>query len=436
MKRIFEIPHICSGCGSCAANCNAITMVTDEIGVYRPLVDEDSCILCGKCAALCPMLQETSIDAFRLAALEETKMKYSPVAGSYINCYEGYHSSLRKTSASGGFCTFLLDQLLAEHEVDGVYCIGPKQEPGNLFEYKYVTERDELLRYSKSAYYPVNLTDTLQQIRLQEQSVAITALPCEAKAIRLAMKRDKKLARNIKYIIGIFCGGLPGKELVSYMAQKGRIVPEEITDISFREKDSVHRCNNYAMKINTGSKELVSYSHGEDFGFAYRNYLFHNTSCFCCTDVFNEYADAAFGDAWFPEYNENTLGTSVCIIRNETLDKFMKASCGDTVKEIPIERCIRAQVNVGLVAKKKRRSIVFRKIMERRYKIAAPALRRQGKRSFRDFLYYWQASARLYISSASKKKWQDVRSGKCTVDEFEAHMKRRLSILKKTRLIR
>lgn len=436
MKRIFEIPQICSGCGSCAAGCDAISMEENEVGIYRPKVDDAKCIQCQKCVKLCPMLQENSIEAFRLSDIKENKMNYSPAAGSYLSCYEGYLDKLRKISSSGGFCTSLLQRLLESGEVDGVYCVGQGRDSKNLYEYRYVTDAEELLRCAKSSYYPVNLEETLEKIRTQQSGVAITALPCAAKAIRLAMKRDKKLQKNIKYIIGLFCGGLPGKEMVHYVAQKNGISVKDIVEIKFREKDPKYRCNNYAMRISTQTGTLISHAHGEDFGFAYRNYLFHNTSCFCCTDVFCEWADIAFGDAWFPEYNEDTWGTSVCIVRDETLDRLMKEVCGDTIKEISAERCVKAQENVGLVAKKKRRSRVFRRIMSRRYHILAPQLPGNTKKNARAFLDYWQASAKLYVSSISEKKWCKVKNGKCTVSEYEAYMKRRLTILKKMRLIR
>lgn len=54
----FDKAEYCSGCGGCANICpvSAITMKRDREGFYRPVLDHNRCISCGKCEAVCPHL--------------------------------------------------------------------------------------------------------------------------------------------------------------------------------------------------------------------------------------------------------------------------------------------------------------------------------------------------------------------------------------------
>ena len=50
-----DILHPCTSCGGCAAVCpaNAIVMVLNEQGFYRPVLDVDKCVDCSLCTKVC-----------------------------------------------------------------------------------------------------------------------------------------------------------------------------------------------------------------------------------------------------------------------------------------------------------------------------------------------------------------------------------------------
>ena len=49
---------LCSGCGACAQAClrRALTMEPDDEGFLYPVLDEEKCVRCGACDAVCPMI--------------------------------------------------------------------------------------------------------------------------------------------------------------------------------------------------------------------------------------------------------------------------------------------------------------------------------------------------------------------------------------------
>lgn len=360
MNFVHEKKQLCIGCGMCSALCKNISLKETEIGHYIACVDKEKCVRCGVCVSVCPVLKSTE---------EKNKINdelfcanYIVETGYFVNCYEGTSEKHISTSASGGFCTRFLEQLLSCGEVDGVYCAGDGNSFDTLYKYVYVDDINVLKKNSLSAYYPLNLEETIKQILKNDRKVAIVVLPCQATAIRVAMKKNKILAKRIKCIIGLICGGLPGKGMVEFIAKRKGIELTDIKKVAFREKDSKHKCNNCAIGVYTDKEYIKSYFHGDDFGFAYLGNFFHNFACNRCDDIYAESADIVFGDAWFEEYKENIFGTSVCLLRNQHFDEIFKAIDDISVRKIDINRMILAQKNVGLILKKKKNSSIYHRI--------------------------------------------------------------------------
>ena len=57
---IITDPHDCCGCTACASACprGSITMKEDSEGFLYPSVDESTCIECGICARVCPVITQ------------------------------------------------------------------------------------------------------------------------------------------------------------------------------------------------------------------------------------------------------------------------------------------------------------------------------------------------------------------------------------------
>ena len=356
---VHHSKQLCVGCGVCAGMCDAIKMKTDEFGFYYPEVDQTVCVQCGKCVSICPMrLSNQDAEKLEKTCLQNENLSYRVETGHYLGTYEGVISQYQNTSASGGYCTSLLCELLSRKLVKSVYCARKNADQDRFFVSKRVTSCEELRRCSGSAYYPIEISETINYIRNNREKTAIVCLPCQATALRLAMKKDKVLKDSIVFLIGLVCGGIPGKGMVEYIARDLSCDLKEVTNISFREKDSGIKCNNCQIKFYHDDRQIaVSRYHGESFGFVYLNHILHNKGCNTCTDIFAEEADAVFGDAWFDENRSKELGTSICITRNPVLDEIMRdLGAGAST----IDRMILAQSNVGLITRKKQFSHYYR----------------------------------------------------------------------------
>ena len=55
-----SIKNLCCGCGTCSLGCpqKCIQMIVDDEGFYKPVIDRQNCIECGRCKSLCPMLKQ------------------------------------------------------------------------------------------------------------------------------------------------------------------------------------------------------------------------------------------------------------------------------------------------------------------------------------------------------------------------------------------
>lgn len=358
MAKIGGDNYLCIGCGVCKAACKpaSISIIEDALGRYKAYVNDDTCINCGVCGMVCPVYRD----------LEQNRgSQYDSIVKNYIQCYKGYDEKFRKTSASGGLLTSFLYGLLSSKVVDTVVCLKSEKKGFDFYKYDFVTQPDELIKNSRSAYYPMEMSGMLEHIRLNDAKYALVVLPCQAKAIRLLQKTDRRLRERILLLAGLVCGGLPGKAMVEYISSSLGCDIAGIESISFREKEENVYNNNYSISLKI-SDNYIKRSHfqNEAFGFAYFNKLFHYKACNICDDIFAEHADVVFMDAWLDEHRKDKLGTSICITRSGLAESVAHTvfSKNSNVKQVNISVAIEAQNNVGLVLRKKKQCYFKRKL--------------------------------------------------------------------------
>lgn len=423
---VHQKKQLCTSCGVCAGICTAITMHTDTFGHYYPKVDQTKCIYCGKCMSVCPMrLGEEEKERLNCECWKMEDLPYKLETGYYLGTYEGAIPEYRNKSASGGFCSALLCELLNKKYVQSVYTACANNDSEKYFISKRLTTCDEVNASRGSAYYPIEISETLRSIQRLKEKTAIVCLPCQATAIRQAMKKNKVLKESIRFIIGLVCGGMPGKSMVEYIANDMHCDLQHITKISFREKNQGIKCNNCQIKLYNGeSEECVSrYHNGESFGFVYLNHILHNPSCNTCTDIFAEQADAVFGDAWFDENKMNELGTSICITRNPILDQLMKEM---KIRESTIERMIEAQKSVGLIEAKKRLSFYYKDYYQKKgYSLEENKnLKLSRKTQIRVALREW-------FAEKNRKSWSLYKAGVISFSQLKKRWYRMISLKKR-----
>lgn len=314
---------LCSGCGVCTSVNGALKVDFDDegqlIASYNPGAEE------GLEAQVCPF-SDSARDEDVIGRNLFGDLTHAPFVGYYRGCYVGYVSdpAYRDAGASGGFGRWLCSQLLLRGEVDYVVHVEAAPEEDRLFRYAVTDEPSRLLNTARSAYYPVSMDEALKFILENPGRYAITAVPCFAKALRNLADVNPIIADRIKYIIGIICGHLKTTNFANALALQVGVQPPDVSAVDFRYKMPGNRANEkgfVAFSKNGEKTEAVNTRSliGGDWGLGFFKYK----ACDYCDDVIAETADIAIGDAWLPQFMDDSKGHSVLVVRNSVIQDII-----------------------------------------------------------------------------------------------------------------
>lgn len=319
----------CIGCGMCAGLCPSNVLYMDfGTNAHYQAFEKDGCNpKCDICLQICPFyekdLGENEINSQTFSNLPNEKQDF----GKFLNTYEFYklNEKERISSASGGAGHFVFKKLFDENLIDYAICVvGVDFE---LFKFSVIKNIGELENAKSSAYYPVNLEEMMKFILQNDGRFAISALPCFAKALRLAMAKNPKLRKRIKFIIGLVCGQGKSANFAKKLADLsfGR-KNVKLKRINFREKIEGKNAIQFSFKF-TDENGAVAYDDRSTSPFYYwGSRAFTPLACNACTDVFAKCADTVLMDAWLGDKMKDFRGTSLVITRNEELDEIFKSS--------------------------------------------------------------------------------------------------------------
>src|ERR1035437_761752 len=322
--------NYCIGCGACASvKDSPFKMQMDEYGniiahPYKNLDDNKARVL-----SICPFSNHAkNEDEIGEIFFSEIKNKDSKI-GKYVECFAGYvkEGPYREKGSSGGLGKWLGYMLLKENKIDYLVQVLPNQsnDPKQiLFDYAIISDKDEVLRGSKSAYYPVTLENILRTMRETEGRYAITGVPCFIKTLRLLACEEEILKKRIKYTIGIICGGMKSANHSKLIGWQLGVKPENLVGIDFRRKYKDKPASNKIYQVWSNLDTIERYKdsfeiYGTEWGAGY----FKPNVCDYCDDVVGETADVSVGDAWLPQFVNDPNGTSIMVIRNYDISEIV-----------------------------------------------------------------------------------------------------------------
>lgn len=410
---------LCIGCGACAAICptNQIALIWHaNIGMpqasFQP-VKENCSEHCSACLRVCPFA-ENSTSAINTASdlfADIEGVHYHAEAGYWLDAYCGFapNKNIRLSSASGGWVTFFLQQLLVKGIITAAVCVGRSNDStsknASLFQYKICHTADEIAACARSAYYPVSMIDILTTINNTPGNYAVVALPCMARALRLLCLKHPILKKRIKYVFGLVCGQIKTAHFSEFLAAKNGFA--NLQDIVFRVKDKKYPNTNWGIKVvgDAGKEKIMHFSDIDRF---WSDRYFTPMSCNVCTDVFAETADATFMDAWLPEFSTFSEGWSLAVIRDKSLLALFKEFSviyPQAFQQISIDKVLASQEGV-LVSKREDVYWRLRKIASKENikSIISKLNLRKPRWSRR-----WLSEATYLISNVSSFLWSKHR---------------------------
>jgi len=330
----------CIGCGVCQAICpvDVLPMQFGKYGIFEPH-EIDGCLdKCTLCMDVCPFIEENDNEikiSERLYA-EERDAVFHKELGYVVETYVSYVSSKSKRirSASGGIGNFVLKKLIDDDVVDCILTVAPTSYPEQLFRFDVFKGQQELNSSVGSVYYPTEISEVLDYVMKNEGRYAITVLPCYAKAIRLAQQKNRLLRNRIKVLVGLVCGQMKSKFFTEELA-KIALNGKRTQAVSYRVKNPDKTASNYSFQFIAEDREKVQMNWSEDPSVFWTNRMFTPLACNHCTDTFAYTADLVLMDAWLPEYVQNYLGHTLLIVRRNDLKNLLESYAG---KEISLNK--------------------------------------------------------------------------------------------------
>ncbi|SIS98567.1 polysaccharide pyruvyl transferase family protein [Paracoccus saliphilus] len=314
---------LCTGCGVCVSeSCGTLKMVWTQDGFLEPRATNGK--VPAEAVRVCPfnpapeklVEDEDALAKICLPHADKSDLRL----GRFIGTYVGYSTAFRPTSSSGGVATYVFDQLLRRGEVDHLFVV--RKSSDGQYSYRIFDASENIETSSKTRYIPVSMDQLFATIETIEGRIAVSAVSCFVKAIRLKQHYHPELKEKIPFVAGIICGGLKSRFYTDFLAQSAGI-EGTYRDAEYRVKnpESLSSDYSFAATDSTGKERRVRM---QKLGDMWGTGLFKSRACDFCTDVMTELADISLGDAWLPEYKQDGMGNSVIVTRTPLAEQIIQ----------------------------------------------------------------------------------------------------------------
>lgn len=319
----------CCGCSACVQKCpkQCISLKEDNEGFLYPRVDTKTCIDCGLCEKVCPVLNpyETREPLQVLAAINKDE-------------------KIRMESSSGGIFTLLAEPIIRE----GGVVFGARFDEEWQVTLDYTETIEGLAAFRGSKYVQARTGETYKQCEQflkAGRKVLYTGTPCQIAGLHHYLRKeyDNLISCDLA------CHGVPsplvwhrylesvceenksaqravdGKSTVSSSLNAMSL----IKDIKFREKKNGWKKFRFVLKFNESSDEVekssvLSSIHYQNLFFhAFNSGIILRPSCYICSikNSCRSKSDITMADFWGINVIDSSLdddkGTSLIIANSE-----------------------------------------------------------------------------------------------------------------------
>lgn len=293
----------CTGCAACESSCStkSIGMVKDQYGFTYPQIDSNSCIECGMCERVCPILNSLKVD------------------GQCCNVYAAYAltSILRRESSSGGIFSVLAEAILDSSGV--VY--GASYNGVGIVRHIRVDVPEDLQKLRGAKYSQSMLEGCFLDIKTDLEAgknVLFSGMPCQVAGLKSFLREEYG---NL-FCVDFVCHGVPSpmawEKYIQYRADTDNDgeLPEHI---NLRCKESGWSRYSYSVDFQYSNGKRYFRKNNEDLFMRLfvDDYILRESCSDCQFKGTKRISDITLGDFWgiwdvVPEMDDNE-GTSLVV---------------------------------------------------------------------------------------------------------------------------
>jgi len=298
----------CTSCGVCATVCarNAISIVLNKDGFYRPVVNVDSCNDCGLCTSVCYKFDGD------LKMTTDEGLLQKPLFSAWA-----LDDDVVKSTTSGGIGDLLARQLMN----DGYRVVGVVyNEEKTRAEHRIAETEEELNPFRGSKYIQSYTFDAFKEVvaNCRNDKYAVFGTPCQIYALnKLSTKRK---VRDHFFFVDLYCHGCPSiYSWIKYQSYiKKRINVDKFDSISFRSKAKGWGSLYIVEAKSKGEIVYIGNKANDKFYELFFSEQILNTACYDCQLRSTlEYTDIRMGDFWGHKFLDNQRGVSAISLASE-----------------------------------------------------------------------------------------------------------------------
>lgn len=348
MIKIRNKKHCC-GCEACVQVCpkQCISFVQDSQGFYYPSVGANTCIDCGLCNKVCPIL---NVKDYHLPPS-------TPVYATYNK-----DSNQRKTSSSGGLFELLATNVIRKNGV----VFGAIFDDGWNVKHSHADKMSQIEGLKRSKYVQSRIGKSYVDVKRylkQERLVLFVGTPCQIAGLKGFLRKDYEKLMTVDVV----CHGVPSpmvwqkylkeqKQNILLQHADGLEKSVKIAAISFRDKkESWRRYHlSYTYKVMKDGidaigpdsivKTFSQYVWENDYMLSFLHDYANRPSCFDCKFRDGKcHSDLTLADFWGIENltNEEELkgdkGTSL-VMAHTSKGKSILKEIPCSLKEFPFSK--------------------------------------------------------------------------------------------------
>lgn len=311
----------CTGCTACESYCSikSIGMVKDQYGFTFPQIDSNSCIECGMCERVCPVLNSLKVDS------------------QCCNAYAAYAltSILRRESSSGGIFSVLAESILGSSGV--VY--GASYDEVGIVQHIRVDIPKDLQKLRGAKYSQSILEGCFLDIKTDLETgknVLFSGMPCQVAGLKSFLRKEYV---NL-FCVDFVCHGVPSpmvwEKYIQYRADADNdgVLPEHI---NLRCKESGWSRYSYSVDFQYSNGKRYCRKNNEDpfMRLFVNDYILRESCSDCHFKGTERVSDITLGDFWgiwdvAPEMDDNK-GTSL-VLTHSLKGENLLHSVADKIK--------------------------------------------------------------------------------------------------------